>query len=65
MTLNFSIFGHIFKRVVRKCKHINKAYILTPEHIRIKSVRSFEESAVRKNRKNSLVAAKPHKEEKF
>ena len=62
--LDFCTFGLFFKMLVRKCKHINRACICTSEHIKIKSIGSFEESAVRKKR-NSLVAAKPHKKENF
>ena len=50
-TLIFSIFRLKSKTVIRKFKPINKACIWTPEHIIIKSVRSFEELTVRKNLK--------------
>ena len=50
-TFNFSIFGQNLKTLVRKSKHINRACILTSEHIKIKSLWSFEELAVRKNTK--------------
>ena len=43
VTLNFSTFRHIFKRVVRKCKHISMAPICTLQHIRIKNIYLFED----------------------
>jgi len=52
--IDFCMFGPKFKMMVRNCKHINRLCILTIAHIKIKSVRSFDKLAVRKNRRNSF-----------
>jgi len=44
--LDFYTFWLFLKILVRTCKPISMPYICTPGHIKIKSVRLFEELAV-------------------
>jgi len=59
--LDFYAFGQNLKTVVRTCKHLNTACIWAIEHIRIKSIVSFDKLAVRKKRKKLFAKVQNYK----